>query len=109
MLAGPTELIILAAKPFSAKALSWDMFSQAEQTKWPRRGLFSPSRDHLKEIDDYIRRFISRNERRDTVKKALKNNGFLVFYKDIDKAIEAINQIAPEHMELIGTKKMPKE
>jgi len=105
MLAGPTELIILAAKPFSAKALSWDMFSQAEHDEMATSGLFSPSRDHLKEIDDYIRRFISRNERRDTVKKALKNNGFLVFYKDIDKAIEAINQIAPEHMELIGNEK----
>jgi histidinol dehydrogenase len=105
MLAGPTELIILCTEQFSPKALSWDMFSQAEHDEMAMVGLFSPSRDHLKKIDDYIKRFISQNERRDTVEKALKNNGFLVFYKNVEKAIEAINRIAPEHMELVGNEK----
>ena len=59
----------------------------------------------MKEIDDYIKRSISQNERKDTVKKALKNNGFLVLYKNVEKAIEAINHIAPEHLELIGNEK----
>jgi histidinol dehydrogenase len=105
MLAGPTELIILCTEQFSPKALSWDMFSQAEHDEMAMVGLFSPSRDHLKKIDDYIKRFISQNERRDTVEKALKNNGFLVFYKNVEKAIEAINRIAPEHMELVGNER----
>lgn len=105
MLAGPTELIILATKPFSTKALSWDMFSQAEHDEMATVGLFSASRDHLQEIDNYIKRYIVRNERRDTVKKALKNNGFLVFYKNIEKAAEAINRIAPEHLEFIGAER----
>ena len=105
MLAGPTELIILCTKPFSPKALSWDMFSQAEHDEMAMVGLFSSSRDHLKKIEAYIERFISRNERRSTVEKALQNNGFLVFYKNVGKAIEVINRIAPEHMELIGNEK----
>ena len=105
MLAGPTELIILCTEQFSPKALSWDMFSQAEHDEMAMVGLFSSSRDHLKKIDDYIKRFISQNERRDTVEKALKNNGFLVFYKNVEKAIEAINRIAPEHMELVGNER----
>jgi histidinol dehydrogenase len=105
MLAGPTELIILCTKPFSPKALSWDMFSQAEHDEMATVGLFSPSRDYLKKIDDYMKRFVSQNKRRDTIKKAFKNNGFLVFYKNVGKAIEAINRIAPEHMELIGDEK----
>lgn len=105
MLAGPTELIILCTKPFSPKALSWDMFSQAEHDEMAMVGLFSSSRDHLKKIEAYIERFISRNERRGTVEKALQNNGFLVFYKNVEKAIEVINRIAPEHMELIGNEK----
>jgi len=105
MLAGPTELIILATKPFSAKALSWDMFSQAEHDEMATVGLFSASKNHLKEVDDYIKHFTSRNERKDTVKNALKNNGFLVLYKNIDRAVEAINRIAPEHMEFIGDEK----
>ena len=105
MLAGPTELIILCTEQFSPKALSWDMFSQAEHDEMAMVGLFSPSRDHLKKIDDYIKRFISQNERRDTVEKALKNNSFLVLYKNVGKAIEAINRIAPEHMELVGNER----
>jgi histidinol dehydrogenase len=105
MLAGPTELIILCTEQFSPKALSWDMFSQAEHDEMAMVGLFSASRDHLEKIDDYIKRFISQNERRDTVEKALKNNGFLVLYKNVEKAIEAINCIAPEHMELVGTER----
>jgi histidinol dehydrogenase len=105
MLAGPTELIVLATEPFSTKALSWDMFSQAEHDEMATVGLFSASRDHLQEIGNYIKRCISKNERRDTVKKALKNNGFLVFYKNIEKAVEAINRIAPEHLEFIGAEK----
>jgi histidinol dehydrogenase len=105
MLAGPTELIILCTEQFSPKALSWDIFSQAEHDEMAVVGLFSSSRNHLKKIDDYIKRFISQNERRDTVEKALKNNGFLVFYKNVEKAIKAINRIAPEHMELVGNER----
>jgi histidinol dehydrogenase len=105
MLAGPTELIILCTEPFSPKALSWDMFSQAEHDEMAMVGLFSSSRNHLNKIDDYIKKFISKNERKNTIEKALKNNGFLVFYKNAEKAIEAINRIAPEHMELVGNER----
>jgi histidinol dehydrogenase len=105
MLAGPTELIILCTEQFSPKALTWDMFSQAEHDEMATVGLFSSSRNHLKKIDDYMKRYISQNERRGTVEKALKNNGFLVFYKSVEKAIEVINLIAPEHMELVDNGK----
>jgi histidinol dehydrogenase len=102
MLAGPTELIILCAETFSPKALSWDIFSQAEHDELAMVGIFSPSKDHLREIESHIKGLISQNKRRGVVEKALKNNGFLVHYKNAGKAIEAINLIAPEHVELIG-------
>jgi histidinol dehydrogenase len=105
MLAGPTELIILCTKPFSPEALSWDMFSQAEHDELAMVGLFSPSRDHLKKIEGSIKRLISQNERKNVVEKALANNGFLVHYKSRQKAIDTINFIGPEHMELVGDEK----
>jgi histidinol dehydrogenase len=46
------------------------------------------------------------NERKDTIEKALKMSSFFVQYKDVKKAVEAINAIAPEHMELIGDEKV---
>lgn len=105
MLAGPTELIILCTKPFSPEALSWDMFSQAEHDELAMVGLFSPSRDHLKEVEGSIKRLIAQNERRGVIEKALANNGFLVHYKSVQKAIDTINFIGPEHMELVGSEK----
>ena len=42
------------------------------------------------------------NERKDVIEKALKANSFFVYYSDIKRAVDAINTIAPEHMELIG-------
>ncbi|MBA4390223.1 MAG: histidinol dehydrogenase [Syntrophus sp. (in: bacteria)] len=105
MLAGPTELIILCTKPFSPEALSWDMFSQAEHDELAMVGLFSPSRDHLKEVEGSIKRLISQNERKNVIEKALANNGFLVHYKSTQKAIDTINFIGPEHMELVGNEK----
>jgi histidinol dehydrogenase len=49
---------------------------------------------------------LSINPRKDVIEKALNENGFLAHCPDTDKAIEAINIIAPEHMELIGSEEM---
>jgi histidinol dehydrogenase len=102
MLAGPTELIVLCAGAFSPKAIAWDMFSQAEHDEMAMVGLFSSSKTHIEDVREQMRQLISSNERRGVIEKALKNNSFMVHYKNVDRAIEAINRIAPEHMELIG-------
>ncbi|HEX2964219.1 MAG TPA: histidinol dehydrogenase [Syntrophorhabdaceae bacterium] len=108
MLAGPTELIIFCTEEFSPKAIAWDMFSQAEHDQMATAGLFSPSMKHLKEVEELINRTISQNKRRETVQKALRNNGLLVYYKDKQRAADMINRIAPEHMELIGDEQVLK-
>jgi histidinol dehydrogenase len=102
MLAGPTELIILCAEAFSPRAIAWDMFSQAEHDEMAMVGLFSSSKTHIDHVREQMRRLISSNERKDIIQKAMENNGLMVHYRNIDRAIEAINRIAPEHMELIG-------
>ncbi|MBA4416821.1 MAG: histidinol dehydrogenase [Syntrophus sp. (in: bacteria)] len=102
MLAGPTELIILCAEPFSPQALAWDLFSQAEHDEMAMVGLFSPSKAHISEVQNAIDNALLSNPRKDVIEKALKENGFLVHYRDRSRAVEAINMIAPEHMELIG-------
>jgi histidinol dehydrogenase len=109
MLAGPTELVILCTEPFSPKALAWDMFSQAEHDEMAVVGLFSPSKDHIYEVLKSVERQIAFNRRRDVVEKALRENGFFATYRDVDRAIDAINRIAPEHMELLGDEKQAKK
>jgi len=105
MLAGPTELIILCAESFSPHALAWDLFSQAEHDEMAMVGLFSPSEAHIGEVQKAIDNALSSNPRKEVIEKALKENGFLVLYGDRSRAVEAINMIAPEHMELLGLKK----
>lgn len=102
MLAGPSELVVLCTEAFSADVVAWDLFSQGEHDEMAVVGLFSPSMEHIEEVKASMDRLIAVNERRDIIDKALKGSGFLVFYRDVERAVEAINRIAPEHMELIG-------
>lgn len=102
MLAGPTELIILCTEGFSPNTLVWDICSQAEHDKMATVGLFSPSRNHLGRVVEAIKEVLPLNRRRTIVEEALDKNGYLVHYRDVNLAIEAINAIAPEHMQLIG-------
>jgi len=102
MLAGPTELIVLCTEPFSPDVVSWDLFSQSEHDEMASVGLFSTSKEHIEGVLSSIERLMAVNERKDIIEKALNGNSFFVHYKDVNKAVSAINMIAPEHMELIG-------
>jgi histidinol dehydrogenase len=102
MLAGPTELVILCTEAHSPKMVALDMFSQAEHDELASVGVFSSSGAHLEDIRHSIEGLLGATVRRETITKALKHNGYLVHFTDLALAIEAINRIAPEHMELIG-------
>ncbi len=102
MLAGPSELLVLLAGRFPLQIAAWDLFSQAEHDEMATVGLFSPSKDDLYLLMREMERLMGENARRATVEKALAKNGFLVHYTSLDRAIEAINRIAPEHLEIIG-------
>jgi histidinol dehydrogenase len=102
MLAGPSELIVLAAQAFPPNILAWDLFSQAEHDEMAMVGLFSPSLDDLYGLLKNMERLASLNKRRHIVEGSLGANGFLVHYAGVEQAIEAIDRIAPEHLEVIG-------
>ncbi len=102
MLAGPSELVILCTEAYSAKLMALDMFSQAEHDEMASVGIFSPSIDHLIEVKKCMEEMIVSAVRRETIQKVLDRNCYLVHYANPGRAAEAINVIAPEHMELIG-------
>jgi histidinol dehydrogenase len=106
MLAGPSELIILAAGPaVPSDVLVWDLFSQAEHDEMAVVGLFSPSKEAIYELLKSMERLAASNPRKEIIEKALSANGFLVHYSRIEDAVKAINAIAPEHLEVIGDDK----
>jgi histidinol dehydrogenase len=102
MLAGPSELIVLATEPFSPEVIAWDLLSQAEHDEMAVVGLFSPSREHLEQVRSAMDGLSAASPRKPVMEKALADNGFLVKYSDKEKMVQAINMIAPEHMEVIG-------
>jgi histidinol dehydrogenase len=102
MLAGPSELVVLATRSFSPQVLAWDLFSQAEHDEMAMVGLFSPSLDDLYSLLKTMERLMASNTRREIIEKSLSGQGFLVHYSDINTAISVIDKIAPEHLEVIG-------
>ncbi|HOP85222.1 MAG TPA: histidinol dehydrogenase [Syntrophorhabdaceae bacterium] len=102
MLAGPSELIILNTKEASPEFIARDLFSQAEHDDMATVGLFSNSKTMIKNVMKEMERLMVINERKDIIERAIKANSFFVYFKDIEKAIDFINTIAPEHMEFIG-------
>ncbi len=102
MLAGPTELVILCTGEFSPKLAALDIFSQAEHDELASVGIFSPSLEHLNAVEQSMNELLGSAPRKETISKAIEANGYLVHYNELDRASEAINIIAPEHMELIG-------
>lgn len=102
MLAGPSELIVLVTKDIPPEIVARDLFSQAEHDEMAMVGLLSNSMKFIEDVIKNMERLMVINERKDIIERAIKANSFFVYFKDIDNAIEFINAIAPEHMELMG-------
>jgi histidinol dehydrogenase len=102
MLAGPSELVILCTEAAEPRLMALDLLSQAEHDEMASVGLFSPSRDHLQDVERNMEDFMGTAARKETIRRAIEANGYLVHYTDLGRAADAINAIAPEHMELIG-------
>ncbi len=104
MLAGPTELVILCTEAFSPKLIALStMFSQAEHDELASVGIFSPSLDHLNRSKTEHGRaaWFGGKERNDTARRS-RQTATLCIIRKLTGPSEAINIIAPEHMELIG-------
>ena len=102
MLAGPSELVILCADASLPRLMALDLFSQAEHDELASVGIFSPSLAHLNDVKQAMEGLLETAARKETIRKAIEANSYLVHYTELGRAVEAINVIAPEHMELIG-------
>lgn len=101
MLAGASELVVLADETGHARAIAWDLISQAEHGGDSVCGLVTTSRALAEEVKELITRLLPRVARRELVTTALKRHGFAVYDEDIDRLIEFVNEFAPEHLEIM--------
>jgi len=101
MIAGPTELGILADATADPELVALDLISQAEHSNDTMCFVITTSKTVAKQIQKSLEKLIPNVERSAIVKQSISKNGFIAICKDQDQIIELANKIAPEHMELM--------
>ncbi len=107
MIAGPSEVLIVSDGGSNPDWVAMDMFAQAEHDEEACSILVCPKLEFLDAVEESIKRLLPEMERKDIIKSSLEKNGALILVKDIDEAIELVNQVAPEHLELSMTDPEP--
>ncbi|MEM2925632.1 MAG: histidinol dehydrogenase [Methanocellales archaeon] len=98
--AGPSEVVIVADEYAKPRFIAIDMIAQAEHDPSALAILITPSREIAEKVEGELKRQLKRAKRREIVEASLKQSQiFLV--KDLDMAVELINMIAPEHVQLM--------
>ena len=100
MVAGPSEILIIADASAPASWVAMDLFSQAEHDEQAQAILISWDGAYLDEVEAAIEELLGTMEREAIIRAALANRGALIKVQDLDSAIALSNRLAPEHLEL---------
>lgn len=103
MVAGPSEILIIAEDNSSSRILASDLLSQAEHDKNATSVLLTTSLSLAKETQKEVERQLELLPRKDIARASIEKNGKIIVFKTLDEAIEISNLIAPEHLELFIT------
>jgi len=101
MLAGPTELGIIADETANPKYIALDLISQSEHSKDTFCYLITNSEKLAKSVDKIITDMVNKIKRSDFVKTSLKENGFIAICKNNSDMIKLANELAPEHLQIM--------
>jgi histidinol dehydrogenase len=101
MVAGPSEILVIADGSVPADWVAMDLFSQAEHDESAQAILLSPDERFLDAVEESIGRFLPGMERQKVIGASLKARGALVLTRDLEEACAVANRIAPEHLELM--------
>lgn len=100
MIAGPSEILVVCDGKTDPDWIAMDLFSQAEHDPDAQAILLSPDAKFLDAVEASIERLLPTLEREDIARKSLRDRGALVKVSDMAQAMELVNRIAPEHLEL---------
>ena len=101
MVAGPTELGIMADASSDPELVALDLISQAEHSKDTMCFIITQSKTIAKQIQKSIEKLIPGTKRSSIIKESISKNGFIAVCKNQNEMVELANKIAPEHMELM--------
>ena len=100
MIAGPSEILIIADGLSDPRHLAADLLSQAEHDKMASAVLVTPSQSLALAVQQELENQIPRLDRAAIARASIDDNGKIILCKDLQQAIEISNEIAPEHLEL---------
>ncbi len=100
MIAGPSEIGILADDSANANHLAIDLLSQAEHDEMASSILITPSQKLADEVKIELEEWLVKLPRQEIARKSIEDRGAIIVTKDMDEAIKLMNDIAPEHLEV---------
>lgn len=100
MIAGPSEILIVADGTCAAEYVAADMLSQAEHDRRASAVLVTDSAELAEAVSEQLRLQLQRLPRREIAEASLQANGKIIVVEDIARAVDIANRIAPEHLEL---------
>jgi histidinol dehydrogenase len=102
LLAGPSDVLILADDSANPKFAAADLLAQAEHgSGHERTWLVTTSEKVLRAVKSEIKKQLPKLARKEFISRALENNGWLILVKSLDDGIALTNQLAPEHCEVM--------
>ncbi|MCL2588181.1 MAG: histidinol dehydrogenase [Oscillospiraceae bacterium] len=101
MVAGPSEILIIADETANPKYIAADLMSQAEHDELSSAILVTTSEPLIAEVEAEITRQITGLSRRETIAKSLAQYGAAIVVSDLDTAFVLSNDLAPEHLEIL--------
>ena len=100
-IAGPSEILVLADETANPHYVAADLLSQAEHDEMASAILITTSTELAQNVEKEIDGYLKVLSRREIIEKSLENFGYILIAEDMDEAIDAANENASEHMEIV--------
>ncbi len=100
-IAGPSEILVLADETANPRFVAADLLSQAEHDEMASAILITTSRELAEQVSVEVDKFVAELSRKEIIQKSLDNYGYILVADSMDAAIETVNEIASEHLELV--------
>jgi len=100
-IAGPSEILILADQTANPRYVAADLLSQAEHDEMASAILVTTSQELAEQVSAEVDEFVKNLSRKEIIQKSLDQNGYIFLADSLGEAIEAVNLIASEHLEIV--------
>ena len=100
-IAGPSEILVLSDETANPRYVAADLLSQAEHDEMASAILITTSQKLAEEVSAEIDQFVAELSRKEIIQKSLDNYGYILVADNMEEAIDTVNAIASEHMEIV--------